>query len=186
MVWDHSGYFSARNRQKRAQELQRKRREARAHSFRFTRVSAEIQINEGELGGERQILPLRLFMNDLAESEMRCFSTEFINPGKTISITFENPVRFFVKAKVVGVREFPQETKIISEHPKYTYRIQLLLIAESAEEALLIKGFVKTFRKHYLLREPSPQAPQQTLLKEPVAEEPSEEASEEDQFFRAA
>lgn len=84
-------------------------------------------------GGPADIVLVRIVLNDFSAKGIELFSPKAMRVGQEVSMTMDDPKRFFSRARIVGCQEMRAETHILSAE-KYNYRVRLQFLFDSSEQ----------------------------------------------------
>jgi hypothetical protein len=139
------------------------------------RVRAEVKTSGG-LARNKTTTEVRVILSDFGPKGVGIFSGQPLEIGQEISLTLEDPKRFYVKGRVIACLEHDAGSHVISKMP-YSYRIGVQFLFESAEEESQVKAFCEMIHKDYVFSQGAehPQAER----KEAAASEEEAEATAE-------
>ncbi len=102
----------------------------------FKRVEAQVRVLEG-LASATDTIPARIVFNDFSAKGLKLFSPVPFFPGQTIAIAIEAPISFYIKGKVLGCREVPRGTQVLTQVP-YDFRVtvQFQFRSQSEQDAV--------------------------------------------------
>ena len=90
-------------------------------------------------------------LNDVVAKGLYAFTTDALPKDTVVSLTMEDPRRFFAKAKVISCQNVHVESRVISEF-RFSYRLALEYEAQSDDERLGQKQFADEISENYLHR----------------------------------
>lgn len=130
----------------------RKQKEEAANGPQLTlrRVPVQITVQNG-LSAPSSVLWGYAFLNDFNPHGVYVFSPDPFQRDQTLSITLEEPRRFFARAKVLSSQNTKTDSKVISA-PKPTHRLALEFVAQTEEEKAAFLQFAEEIKDQYLFR----------------------------------
>ncbi len=120
----------------------RRTTERRAFPFHIKRVEAQIKIVTKKANPLEDISTARVILNDLTPSGLGIFLPHPIMAGQEISITLEDPRQIYLRARVVWCMEIDAGSHVITVQQRYSYRLGIKFLFESAQEQEAVKQFV--------------------------------------------
>ena len=136
------------NQKMRALISARKReRERSRKSFHLRRTRAQVKIVSSI--ESHPVQEVRVVLNDISPKAMSLFSGDPIGVGQVAAITLDEPTRIYVRARVVSCQELDFESRVITENP-FSYRVALLFLFESEEEARAFKIYCEQLAQEVL------------------------------------
>lgn len=121
-----------------------------APQLTLRRVPVQITLQNG-LAAPSSVLWGYAFLNDFNPLGVYIFSPEPFQKDQTLSITLEEPRRFFAKVKVLSSQNTKTDSKVIST-PKPTHRLALEFIAQTEEEKAAFLQFAEEIKEQYLFK----------------------------------
>jgi hypothetical protein len=141
--------WQAPNQRVRAQANARKReRERVRRGIHIKRVRAEIK-TVGELAAPALVTQARVLLNDFSPKGVGVFAHAPIIVGQLVSLTLEEPKRFYVKGRVVWCQEYAMESHVLSETP-FHYRMGIEFVFETPEEEQQVKDYCEALGHDHL------------------------------------
>ena len=117
----------------------KRERERQRRPIHIKRVVGQLKIM-GALGTEPVIAEARVLLNDMNTKGVGFFCGVAIAHGQEISLTIDEPKRFFIRAKVAWCQEFNTESHVLSK-VSYAYRIGVHFIFASPEEEKAVADY---------------------------------------------
>src|SRR5258707_370967 len=122
-MWSQSRGAGGKKNQKKNSTHKTKNNVMPKHLRRTT-----AQIKMSGPGGE--IVNARVVLNDFTAEGVELFSATPLNQGQEVSLTMEEPKRFYTKGKIVWCDRAEQSGKIISIE-KFNFRVRIQFVFES-------------------------------------------------------
>jgi hypothetical protein len=148
-MWDqgNKGMFGAGGFGQ-AKSPQGQKKKSAAH-YRMKRATGQIRTQGSALTGVPSVTAdARIVLNDFSEKGVHLFSSQRFAFDEVVSLTLENPIRFFQKAKVLKCDLVIPSSKIISQD-SFKYRITLKFAFDHADQKKSVSAFIKElFEKH--------------------------------------
>jgi hypothetical protein len=130
-------------------QAKKREREKKRRPVHLKRVSAEIRPLATKLGQAAAVTAARVLLNDITVKGLGIFSEHAMTPGQSISITLEEPRRFYVKGRVVWCQEFEGESRVLSAQ-RYSYRVGIQFVFQSAEEQAEVEKFLTELSEQHV------------------------------------
>lgn len=114
----------------------------------FKRARAEVKLSG--LGADpTKIIETRVLLNDITPKGIGLFSTAAMLPGQEISITVDQPKRFYARGRIVWCMEHNANSHVLTES-KYSYRVGIQFIFDTEEERKALETYVQELEAQYL------------------------------------
>lgn len=116
------------------------------------RVQAELKISNGtQISGNQRghVIGARVVLNDFGPKGIGAYSPEPIMVGQEVSITIEEPTRFYCRGRVTWCQM--EESRVISE-AAYAYRMGIEFIFANEDEAKAIEEYCKELNREHLFK----------------------------------
>ncbi|MGZ3698844.1 MAG: hypothetical protein ACXWPM_09695 [Bdellovibrionota bacterium] len=107
-------------------------------SLHIKRTRAELMIQEGL--GRSVVSPARVILNDLTPKGIFLFTTNQLPIGQALSLTMEDPKRFYVRGHVISCQTVIMDRRVISEE-NYQYRVGIVFDFQSSEESDAVQAY---------------------------------------------
>jgi hypothetical protein len=91
----------------------------------------------------------RLILNDISPNGLSLFCASPLAVGTEVAITLEEPVRVYVRGRIVSCLEYDPGHHIVSAQ-SFSYRVGILLHFETPTEKAGFKEFVEMIASNYL------------------------------------
>jgi Tfp pilus assembly protein PilZ len=133
----------------RALAAQKKReRERQKQSLHMRRVRAEIKISQPMMQAIRT--EARVILNDFNYTGLGLFTENSFLAGQEVALTLEEPVRFFVRGRVVWCQEYETSAHVVCQ-TTYRYRVGIEFIFDSPEEQAAVQAYCDELLSKYVL-----------------------------------
>jgi len=119
--------------------------------IRHTR-KGEVKISNGtQIKGAQRgtVIAARVVLNDFGPKGIGAYSPEPVMVGQEVSVTIEEPTRFYCKGRVTWCQM--EETHIISQAP-FQYRMGIEFIFANDDEKSAVEEYVKELSKSQLFK----------------------------------
>ncbi|MGK5089275.1 PilZ domain-containing protein [Bdellovibrionota bacterium FG-2] len=122
---------------------QRRTTERKAFPFHIRRVEAQFKVVTKRANPLEDITTARVILNDLTPTGLGIFLPRPIMVGQEISITLEEPRQIYLRGRIVWCMEIDAGSHVISVNQRYSYRLGIQFMFESATEKEAVKQFVE-------------------------------------------
>lgn len=114
------------------------------------KVPVQVSV-QASLTGPTQIDWGYVVLNDITPNGMYVFSTQSYPKDRVVSLTLEEPRRFYARARVISSQNVRQDSHIISEKT-YSYRVALEYEIQTEEERKTLREFSEEVQRVYLYK----------------------------------
>ena len=142
-MWDPTRHKSPQTVEEVAAAQAKKLRSRR--KVRLIRSRAEIVV-VGKSGEPLKTIVGQAILSDLEPTEIVLFSASELLPQEQVTLTIEQPQRFFIAGEVVLCRPFQLENRIVQENP-LLFRVTIKFCFHSEDEARLVKEYCEELSK---------------------------------------
>lgn len=125
----------------------RRERERMRQSFHVRRVRAEIKVSQPMVQSTRT--DARVILNDFTPQGLGLFSEHAVMPGQEVSITLEEPKRFFVRGRVIWCQEYDANSHVLSQ-VSFKFRVGIEFVFETPEEQAAVEAYVTELNEKYI------------------------------------
>jgi hypothetical protein len=133
-------------------QAKKREKERNRRPLHLKRVVGEIKVTGG-LGQTPTVTQARVVLNDFSPKGVGVFSNAALEQGQEISLTLNDPKRFYARAKVVYCQEYGSESHIVSEQ-SYQFRVGLQFLFENDEEKKEVEKYCEELMKAHILPKP--------------------------------
>ncbi len=130
------------------QNMKKGGKEDGGFSLTLKRVPIQLAIQES-LTAPVKIIWGFVALNDVVAKGLYAFTTDPLNKDTVVSLTMEDPRRFFAKAKVISCQNVHVESRVISEF-RFSYRLALEYDPQSEDEREGQKQFADEISANFL------------------------------------
>lgn len=92
---------------------------------------------------------VRIVLSDFSPVQVSFFAPTAFDVGQEISLTLEDPKRFYVKGRILFCQEHDVHSHVLSDTP-FSYRIGIQFLFESAEEEKQVRAFCDLVHREYV------------------------------------
>ncbi len=140
--------WQAPNQRSRQGSGPKKRDGRKNRRFHIKRVNAEIKAL-ATLHAPATVAQARLVLNDLGPHGLGLFASAAMLVGQEISLTIEDPKRFYVRGRIAWCQEYDADTHILTDYP-YHFRVGIEFMFETEEEETQVRNFCEEIARDYL------------------------------------
>ena len=112
-----------------------------------------VQLKKKGLGNTESILVARLLLNDFSPRGVEVFSPEALEVGQELSITVDEPKRFFCKGRVIACHEMISDTVVLTQVP-HRHRIAIEFVFDNPAEEDSVKAYWEEIRSEFVAGSP--------------------------------
>lgn len=116
--------------------------------FHMRRTSVELVLREG-FGQGTQTFTGRVILNEVTPAGLYLYSTEPFFPGQEISLTLEQPRRFFARGRVISCSRADLNSRVFSTKP-FPYRLAVVFDCQNVNETAAIEKYCSELHSQYL------------------------------------